>query len=143
MTYSAQTGDTALSRCVAGSAEAFAEDNWGRSPRLSRAAELDSDFGELFSTEAVDELVSERGLRTPFLRMAKDGSVKPSASFTRGGGAGAGIADQAADDKILGAFAEGSTLVLQGLHRTWPPLHPPAEQGDDPWASQSPKNTAN
>jgi lysine-specific demethylase/histidyl-hydroxylase NO66 len=66
--------------------------------------------------------VSERGLRTPFMRMAKDGAVQPAATFTRGGGAGAGIADQAADDKVLAALADGSTLVLQGLHRTWPPL---------------------
>ena len=35
---------------------------------------------------------------------------------------GAAIADQAADDKVLAALADGSTLVLQGLHRTWPPL---------------------
>ena len=42
--------------------------------------------------------------------------------FTRGGGAGAGITDQAADDKILAEMADGATLVLQALHRTWPPL---------------------
>jgi hypothetical protein len=71
---------------------------------------------------AVDELVSERGLRTPFLRMVKDGAVQPATSFTRGGGAGATIADQVADDKVLGALGGGATLVLQALHRTWPPL---------------------
>ena len=54
--------------------------------------------------------------------MAKDGAVRPATSFTRGGGAGASIADQAADDKVLAELADGSTLVLQGLHRTWPPL---------------------
>jgi hypothetical protein len=54
--------------------------------------------------------------------MAKDGSVLPAAAFTRGGGAGATIADQAADDKVLAALADGATLVLQGLHRNWPPL---------------------
>ncbi len=112
----------ALARCVAGSAETFAEENWGRAPRLTRADELASDFTDLLSVAAVDELVSQRGLRTPFLRMAKDGAVQPAASFTRGGGAGAGIADQAADDKVLVAVAAGATLVLQGLHRTWPPL---------------------
>jgi ribosomal protein L16 Arg81 hydroxylase len=61
-------------------------------------------------------------LRTPFLRMARQGSVLPAKEFTRGGGSGAGIADQAADDKVLGQLADGATLVLQGLHRTWPPL---------------------
>jgi hypothetical protein len=89
---------------------------------LSRAAELRSDFSDLLTVAAVDALISEHGLRTPFLRMAKDGAVQPAATFTRGGGAGAAIADQAADDKVLAAIADGSTLVLQGLHRTWPPL---------------------
>jgi lysine-specific demethylase/histidyl-hydroxylase NO66 len=122
MTIDTLTGGTALARCVACAAQTFAEENWGRAPRLSRAAELGSDFSDLLSVEAVDELVSERGLRTPFLRMAKDGAVAPAATYTRGGGAGAGIADQAADDKVLAAIADGATLVLQGLHRTWPPL---------------------
>src|SRR5262249_7031609 len=44
------------------------------------------------------------------------------ARFTRGGGGGASVADQAADDKVLAAMADGATLVLQALHRTWPPL---------------------
>ena len=118
----AQTGGTALARCVACSTQTFADEHWGRAPRLSRAAELGSDFTDLLSVAAIDALVSEHGLRTPFLRMAKDGAVQPAASFTRGGGAGASVADQAADDKVLTAIADGSTLVLQGLHRTWSPL---------------------
>jgi hypothetical protein len=35
---------------------------------------------------------------------------------------GAGIADQVADDRVLAQLAGGATLVLQALHRTWPPL---------------------
>ena len=115
-------GGTALARCIAGPAGDFAEHHWGRAPRLSRAAELGGDFSDLLSAAAVDELVSRRGLRTPFLRMAKDGTVLPAARFTRGGGAGATIGDQAADDKVLASLADGATLVLQALHRTWPPL---------------------
>jgi lysine-specific demethylase/histidyl-hydroxylase NO66 len=120
--HDGRTGGTALARCVACSAQTFADENWGRAPRLTRAVELGSDHTDLLTAGAVDELVSERGLRTPFLRMAKDGAVQPAASFTRGGGAGAGVTDQAADDKVLAVIADGSTLVLQGLHRTWPPL---------------------
>ncbi|HEY5878164.1 MAG TPA: cupin domain-containing protein [Nakamurella sp.] len=89
---------------------------------LTKAADLADGFADLFSAAAVDELVSERGLRTPFLRMAKDGSVLNASTFTRGGGAGATITDQAADDKVLAQLAAGATLVLQALHRTWPPL---------------------
>ena len=66
--------------------------------------------------------MSRRGLRTPFLRVARDGKVVEAARFTRSGGAGAEIADQLADDKLAELFLDGSTLVLQGLHRTWPPL---------------------
>lgn len=114
--------DTALSRCVACAADVFAEQNWGRAPRLTRAGELAGGFDDLLDASAVDELVSRRGLRTPFLRMAKEGTVLPASRYTRGGGAGASINDQAADDRVLGAIADGATLVLQALHRSWPPL---------------------
>ncbi|MGI8677427.1 MAG: cupin domain-containing protein [Jatrophihabitans sp.] len=125
MAHADQTGgadDAALSRCVACTAGVFAAENWGRASRLTRAADLARGFDDLFTAAAVDELVSERGLRTPFLRMARDGDVLAPATFTRGGGAGATIADQVADDRVLAAIGEGATLVLQALHRTWPPL---------------------
>ncbi|MEO9138336.1 MAG: cupin domain-containing protein [Jatrophihabitans sp.] len=54
--------------------------------------------------------------------MAKEGDVLPASRFSRSGGAGATIADQAADDKILAELSAGATLVLQALHRSWPPL---------------------
>lgn len=54
--------------------------------------------------------------------MAKDGSTLPDRAFARGGGIGAGIADQVSDDRLLGLFADGATMVLQGLHRTWRPV---------------------
>ena len=79
-------------------------------------------FNDLLSAAAVDELVSMRGLRTPFVRMAKDGRVLDRAKFTRSGGAGASINDQVADDHVLALLGDGATLVLQALHRTWPPL---------------------
>jgi lysine-specific demethylase/histidyl-hydroxylase NO66 len=97
--------------------------HWGIAPLLRSAAELPGDgFGDLLSLGTVDELIAERGLRTPFVRMSRDGDVLPPSRFTRSGGAGAEIADQIADDKVLAEFAGGATLVLQGLHRTWPPL---------------------
>lgn len=80
------------------------------------------DFDDLLAPEAIDELLSQRGVRTPFLRMTRDGNVLPASRYTRGGGAGAEIGDQIADDKILAEFAAGATIVLQGLHRLWPPI---------------------
>jgi len=115
-------GDPALSRCVACGVDEFGSEYWGRAPLLSRAAELAGGFDDLLDPSAVDELISRRGLRTPFARMAKDGNVLPPSTYTRGGGAGAGVGDQMADDRVLALIADGATLVLQALHRTWPPL---------------------
>jgi lysine-specific demethylase/histidyl-hydroxylase NO66 len=108
-----------LRRCIGIPTNEFAGRVWATAPLLTSGA---ADFADVFSGEAVDELISARGLRTPFLRMAKNGSVLATSTFTRSGGVGAGIADQVADDKVLAQLAGGATLVLQALHRTWPPL---------------------
>jgi hypothetical protein len=100
----------------------FADEYWSRQPLLTPAAESGADYTDLLDTAAIDELLSRRGLRTPFLRIAKQGKVIPAREFTRSGGTGAGVSDQVADDKVLGLVADGATLVLQALHRTWPPL---------------------
>ena len=89
---------------------------------MSPGGERDSSYDDLFSLAAVDELLSRRGLRTPFIRLAKDGAVVPTGRYTRSGGAGAGVADQVADDRVLALFLDGHTIVLQALHRLWPPL---------------------
>ena len=116
------SGRPALRRLVAGEIDSFVEDVWGRGPMLSRAADLPADFTDLLDEAAVDELVSRRGLRAPFLRVAKDGTTYGDQAFTAPGGVGAGVADQVSDDKLAALFADGATLVLQGLHRVWPPL---------------------
>ncbi len=115
-------GHSALARLVSVSADEFADRYWGREPLLSQADSLPDDFGDLFSNDAVDELVSRRGLRAPFLRVAKNGTTLADRAFTDGGGVGAAIGDQVSDDKLLALFADGATLVLQGLHRTWEPV---------------------
>jgi len=113
----------ALRRCTALPMQTFAEEVWGRSASLSRAAELPRrGFEDLFTLDAVDRLVSLQSLRTPFLKVAKDGETLATATFTRGGGAGAAIGDQVGDDQLSRLFADGSTIVLQALHRTHAPL---------------------
>ncbi|MGW7072361.1 cupin domain-containing protein, partial [Streptomyces sp. NPDC054872] len=101
------------------SQDEFARDVWARTALLTRGA---SDFSDLFSAEAVDELISRRGLRTPFLRVAKDGSTLPESSFTSSAGVGATIGDQLDDTALWRMFADGATLVLQALQRTWAPV---------------------
>jgi bifunctional lysine-specific demethylase and histidyl-hydroxylase NO66 len=110
---------TALARVTGLDAAEFGARHWGREPRLVRGADVDA-FRDLLDLDGVDELLSRRGLRTPFLRLARNGSVVDSSSFTGPGGVGAEIADQVHDDKVAALFAEGTTVVLQALHRTWP-----------------------
>ncbi len=97
----------------------FSRDYWGEQPLLSHH---DAGFDDLFGSSAVDELVAERGLRTPFARMAAEGTVLSPSLFTASGGFGAEIGDQLDSAKVLEQFAGGATLVLQGLHRTWEPI---------------------
>nr|WP_233604561.1 cupin domain-containing protein [Micromonospora sp. HM5-17] len=114
----------ALGRCVAVEPGKFAAAYWGRAPLLSRAVDLPNPdgFTDLLAPADADDLLSRRGLRTPFLRVARDGQVLPADRYTGGGGAGAEIGDQVLDERVLALYADGATLVLQGLHRTWPPL---------------------
>lgn len=114
-----KSGGVLETRLIGISRERFAGDVWGRTPLLTRGA---SDFSDLFSAEAVDELVSRRGLRTPFLRVAKGGTTFPDSSFTSSAGVGATISDQLDDTELWRKFADGATLVLQALHRTWEPV---------------------
>ena len=113
-------GRPALRRCVTSELDLdeFSRSYWGSRALLSHGG----DYGDLFSLDAADELLSRRGLRTPFLRLAKDGAVVGDSQFTGSGGAGAEIADQVRDDKVAALFASGHTVVLQALHRTWPAL---------------------
>jgi bifunctional lysine-specific demethylase and histidyl-hydroxylase NO66 len=118
----------ALRRCTDLDPAVFAAEYWSRRPLLIRAEETGNSFADLLTLADVDELLGRRGLRTPFLRIAKDGAVVDTKRFTTSGGAGAEIADQVSSDAVLRLFADGSTLVLQGLHRLWPPLIEFADQ---------------
>ena len=107
-----------LARCV-GDPDVFAAQHWGRAPLLTRNG---AGFRDLLDLDGIDDLLSRRGLRTPFIRMAKAGQVLDSSSFTAPGGVGAEIGDQVRDDKVAALFGDGATVVLQALHRTWPPV---------------------
>ncbi|MYZ10214.1 cupin [Streptomyces sp. SID2999] len=114
------TGAGILERRLTGlDRDVFARDVWSRTALLTRHA---SDFSDVFDAGAVDELLARRGLRTPFLRVAKNGAVLPESFYTSPGGVGATIADQLDDTKLWRLFADGATLVLQALQRTWAPV---------------------
>jgi lysine-specific demethylase/histidyl-hydroxylase NO66 len=71
----------------------------------------------------VDAVVTASGLRTPAIRIVREGRILPASSFTRA----ASIAGQALTGlvdarRVLDEVRGGATVVLQGLHRYWPPL---------------------
>ncbi|WP_432509631.1 cupin domain-containing protein [Kineococcus auxinigenes] len=127
-TTGAAPGASALQRCFGAAAGAIATEHWNTRPLLVRAAERSgqggrADFDDLLSTADVDELLGPRALRTPFFTMVKDGVGLPRSAFTRSAVAGnQQLSDLPDSDGIARSFADGATIVLQALHRTWPPL---------------------
>ena len=55
--------DSVLARLIAVGRDRFADQYWGQQPLLSPAADLPGGFGALLSADAIDELVSRRGLQ--------------------------------------------------------------------------------
>ena len=78
---------------------------------------------DLLSFDDVDHLLTGTAIRTPAVRIAKDGAVLPASAYTRhatlAGQTMTGLLDPA---KVFDLFDGGATVVLQGLHRYWQPL---------------------
>jgi bifunctional lysine-specific demethylase and histidyl-hydroxylase NO66 len=124
-------GAPALARCV-GDPAAFARDIWARRPLVRQLATGDREvaapgsgegFEDLLTLDAVDHLLSSTALRTPAFRLVRGGSVLPHASYTKTGRISSvpmtGLADPF---RIFAEFDAGATIVLQGMHRYWPPV---------------------
>jgi bifunctional lysine-specific demethylase and histidyl-hydroxylase NO66 len=106
---------------LSGDAQSFLEKVWAVRTHLHRGEP--GDFEGLLSFDDVDALFTSTALRTPALRIAKDGSVLPSSRFTRAASiAGQPLTGLVDARKVLELFSQGATVVLQGLHRYWPPL---------------------
>ena len=77
----------------------------------------------LLSLADADSLVTGSAIRTPSIRIAKDGAVLPESSYTRRATlAGKPLTGLVDPGKALALFADGATIVFQGLPRYWPPL---------------------
>jgi len=110
----------ALTR-LSGNAPTFTEKVWANAIHIHRC-DADS-FTDLLSLDDVDQLLTSSALRTPAVRLARDGAVLPDSAVTRssriGGVAVSGLVDAR---QVLAQFDEGATVILQGLHRYWLPL---------------------
>jgi hypothetical protein len=109
-----------LGRCV-GDEATFADRYWGREPFLHRR--VGARFDDLLSLEDVDHLVTGTLLRLPVVRLVKDGRPLPPSSYTRTITVGARrVPETIRPERVLAAFADGATIVLQVLHRAWTPV---------------------
>ena len=112
-------GRDALGRCV-GDPASFLANVFGVAPHLRRDA---ASFGDLLSLDDVDRALTGSGLRQPAFRLVRDGEPVDPRSYTRLGRTGGHrFSDLIDTGRVLDLFAGGATVVLQALHRWWPPL---------------------
>ena len=107
---------------LSGDAQNFVEKIWASHVHVHEANPID--VVGLLSFDDVDHLLTSTAIRTPAVRLAKDGEVLPASAYTRSGATLAGQALTGLVDarKVIDLFEGGATVVLQGLHRYWPPL---------------------
>jgi bifunctional lysine-specific demethylase and histidyl-hydroxylase NO66 len=106
---------------LSGDAQDFLEKVWASRVHIHHGdpAELVG----LLSFDDVDHLLTSTAMRTPQLRLAQDGNVLSSARFTTSATlAGTPLTGLVDGRKVIDLFEGGATVVLQGLHRYWPPL---------------------
>lgn len=106
---------------LAGDARTFVTEVWASRVHVHQGSP--DALASLLTLDDVDHLLTSSGIRTPAVRVVRDGTVVPPTTYTRratlAGQPVTGLVDGRA---VLDLFADGATLVLQGLHRSWPPL---------------------
>jgi hypothetical protein len=118
MTSAAGPAAPALARCV-GDSEGFLAEHFAASPHRW----VGPPYDDLLSLADVDGQLSGAGLRRPALRMVRNGAVLDPSTWTRRARTGSvWVDDLVHPGRTLGLFADGATIVLQSLHRWWPPL---------------------
>ncbi|MEV7396458.1 cupin domain-containing protein [Aeromicrobium sp. NPDC092404] len=106
---------------LSGDAQTFLSKVWASQVHLHRAEP--NDLIGLLSLDDVDTLLTSSAIRTPSVRLAKDGAVLPESAYTRGATlAGKQLTGLVDSRKALALFADGATIVFQGLHRYWQPI---------------------
>jgi lysine-specific demethylase/histidyl-hydroxylase NO66 len=106
---------------LSGDAQTFREKVWASHVHLHQTDP--EDLVRLLGLADVDALLTGSAIRTPAVRVVRDGTVLPSAQFTRSATlAGSPLTGLVDGRKVLDHFADGATVVLQGLQRYWRPL---------------------
>jgi hypothetical protein len=111
-----------LERCV-GDADEFLATYWNRRP-LHTASTDDLRYADLLGIDTLDTLLNSLTYRPSAIRLFKAGQQVDNSEvlqMARAGGRGTGLptVDITA---VKQRFVDGTTVVLEGLHRHWPPL---------------------
>jgi len=102
--------------------EEFFRDYWEKRPLLLFRSDPGY-YADLFSLADVDYLISSTDLRHPAVRLVKNGSEIPLQEYTTDIPWGSHTFERVADaDRLLTEYQQGSTIILQALHRSWRPL---------------------
>jgi bifunctional lysine-specific demethylase and histidyl-hydroxylase NO66 len=106
---------------LTGDAQTFVEKVWAS--RVHHHRVEPAELAAYLSLDDVDHLLTSTAIRTPSVRLVRDGDVLPESTYTRAATlAGRQLTGLVDARKALALFEDGATVVLQGLHRYWPPL---------------------
>ncbi len=104
------------------SSEEFLAEYWEQKPLVVARTE-GGRFDDLLSVADVERLLCSGGLRAPGFRLVKAGEkLDPSTYTSNIPWRPSPFSGMAEIGRVLAEFEAGATLVLQGLHHTWPPL---------------------
>ncbi|WP_165491791.1 cupin domain-containing protein [Egibacter rhizosphaerae] len=102
-----------------GDPDLFARQTFGR--EIARRDVPDA--AGLLGLDDVDHLLADTALRAPAFRLVREGRALPPEQYTRRARIGSRTVTDLADvEAVHRLIGEGATLVLQGLHRYWPPV---------------------
>lgn len=112
------TDERPVLRSLVGDVEQFVHDTFGQVPWRSASP----NHRHLLDLDDVDRIVAS-AVRVPAIRMIQDGERIEPQRFCSTVRIGSTSLDDVADSrKVLDLYRRGATVVLQSLHRTWPPL---------------------
>ena len=103
-------------RLLAGDPQIFCDKLWGSQVHLHE--QDPRSLVELLSLADVDTLLTSSGIRTPAVRLVKEGAVLPASGFTRSARiAGETVKGLVHPRRVHAKYDARAPVDLQGLHR--------------------------
>jgi lysine-specific demethylase/histidyl-hydroxylase NO66 len=101
--------------------EVFFDKHWEREPLVVKRSEPGR-FDAILSLADAERIVCETGIRTPAIRLVKEGAPIPAGGYARDlGWGGSSFTGFALVDRVAEEYAAGATIVLQALNLNWHP----------------------